>query len=130
MELFAIIGIALMGTAICLLLRQYKPEYSMLVALACGVLLFFMTIKGLTPAFEEMASLMQRANINSTYTKAIVKTLGVCYITQLASDSCRDAGQTALGGKVELAGKIFIVIISLPMFRELADTAFRLMGIG
>ncbi|MEG0397104.1 MAG: SpoIIIAC/SpoIIIAD family protein, partial [Oscillospiraceae bacterium] len=77
-----------------------------------------------------MSDLMQKAQINTTYTKAIIKTLGVCYVTQLASDSCKDAGQSAIASKVELSGKVFIVIISLPLFEDLIDIAFSLINMN
>lgn len=130
MNLFAIIGLALVSTAICILIKQYKPEYAMLVSLACGLVLFAMVIVSLVPAFEAMARLMEKAHINNEYTKAIIKTLGVCYVTQLASDSCHDAAQTAIASKVELCGKVFIVIISLPLFENLVDIAFKLLNAG
>ncbi|WMJ23023.1 SpoIIIAC/SpoIIIAD family protein [Paludicola sp. MB14-C6] len=128
MNIYAIIGIAIVSTAICILMKQYKPEYAMLVSLACGLVLFAMILVSLVPAFEAMQSLMKRAAINNEYTKAIIKTLGVCYVTQLASDSCRDAGQTAIASKVELCGKVFIVIISLPLFENLVEIAFKLIN--
>ena len=127
MDIFAIIGLAVVSAAICILLKQYKPEYAMVVSIACGILLFLMILSNLSPAFQAMAGLMQKAQINSVYTKAIVKTLGICYVTQLASDACRDAGQTAIASKVELAGKVFIVLISLPLFENLVDIAFGLI---
>ncbi|MEG0692612.1 MAG: SpoIIIAC/SpoIIIAD family protein [Oscillospiraceae bacterium] len=130
MNIFSIIGIAIISTAICILLKEYKPEYAMVVSLACGIVLFSMIIVSLLPAFKTMSDLMQKAQINTTYTKAIIKTLGVCYVTQLASDSCKDAGQSAIASKVELSGKVFIVIISLPLFEDLIDIAFSLINMN
>lgn len=130
MNIFAIIGLALVATAICILIKQYKPEYEMLVSLTCGLVLFSMIIVSLIPAFEAMTRLMSRASINSEYTRAIIKALGVCYVTQLACDSCRDAGQTAIASKVELCGKVFIVILALPLFENLVEIAFKLINAG
>lgn len=130
MNIFSIIGIAIISTAICILLKEYKPEYAMVVSLACGIVLFSMVIVSLLPAFKTMSDLMQKAQINTAYTKAIIKTLGVCYVTQLASDSCKDAGQTAIASKVELSGKVFIVLISLPLFEDLIDVAFSLINMN
>lgn len=126
-NLFVIVGIALVATAICILIKQYQPEYAMLVSLISGILIFSIVIVSLIPVFETVKGLMERANINSKYIEAMVKTLGVCYVTQLASDSCNDAGQTAIASKVMLCGKVFIVIISLPLFQNLVDIALGLM---
>ena len=35
----------------------------------------------------------------------LFKTLGICFLAQFAADSCRDAGESALASKVELAGR-------------------------
>jgi len=128
MDILNIMGLALVATAICILIKQYKPEYAMLVSLACGIVIFSMIIVSLIPAFEAMTKLIKRASINSEYAKAIIKTLGVCYVTQLASDSCRDAGETAIASKVELCGKVYIVLISLPLFENLVTIAFKLIN--
>lgn len=128
MDIFTIFGVAVVSAAVCLLLKQYRPEYAMAVSIACGILLFLMILQGLSPVFQTMTDLMDKVAINSVYTKAIIKTLGVCYITQLASDACRDAGQTAIASKVELAGKVFIVLLSLPLFQNLVEIAFSLIN--
>lgn len=129
MDIFSVTGLAVVAAMICILLRQYKPEFAMPVSVACGILLFLMILSSLQPAFRTMTELMQRASIHSAYTKAILKTLGVCYVTQLASDACRDAGQTAIASKVELAGKVCIVLLSLPLFENLVEIAFSLINL-
>lgn len=126
-QLFTIIGLALISAALCLLLKQYKPEYAMLVSLICGVVIFSMIIISLLPAFDTVKDLMKQSGVNSEYIQAMVKALGICYVTQLASDSCNDAGQTAIAGKVELCGKVFIVLLSLPLFQNLVQVALGLM---
>lgn len=128
MELFPILGAALVTAAICLLLRQYKPEYAMTAAVACGVLIFSMILSALSPIFQTMDELMKKASLDPAYVRVLVKTLGICYVTQLASDACRDAGQTAIASKVELAGKVFIVLLSLPLFQNLIEIAFSLIA--
>jgi stage III sporulation protein AD len=127
MDLFSIIGIALVGTALCILFKQYKPEYAMLISLGCGVLLFLLVLSQLEPVFDVLQNFMNRVNMSEDYTKVILKALGICYVVQLASDTCKDAGQTAMAGKVELCGKVAVVIISLPLFENLLEIALGLM---
>jgi len=122
------IGLALTGTVLCLLLKQYKPEYAVVVSIVCGVLLFAGVLANLEPAFASMNELMQNSGIDAGYTKTIVKALGICYVVQLASDSCKDAGQSAIASKVELAGKVSIVLLCLPMFQNLAEIAMKLIA--
>lgn len=127
MNIFMISGLAVVGTIICVLVKQYKPEYSLFIALLCGVIIFTMVITSLSPAFETMDNFIKRSYLDNDYIVAIIKTLGICYVTQFASDSCKDAGQVAIANNVELAGKVLIVITSLPLFENLLNIAFNLM---
>ena len=49
----------------------------------------------------------------------LLKALAVCYITQLASDCCRDSGESAVAGKIEFAGKIAVLLIAVPLFESI-----------
>ena len=71
-----------------------------------------------------------RDSINSEYFTIVLKSLGICYVTQLASDTCRDSGYSAIASKVELAGKVSIVVIALPLFTNLVDIALGLIQLG
>lgn len=128
MEIYSVIALGLVATAICILLKQYQPEYALFVSIICGVIIFGVVIDNLLPTFSLMADLMVKAQIKSSYVEAIVKTLGVCYITQLVTDSCKDAGQNAIASKVELASKVYIVLLALPLFEDLITITFSLIN--
>ncbi|MEG1027568.1 MAG: SpoIIIAC/SpoIIIAD family protein, partial [Oscillospiraceae bacterium] len=68
------------------------------------------------PAIQTIKSLANKSYINQEYIQIMLKALGVCYVTELASDSCKEAGQVSIASKVELCGKVFIVILSIPIF--------------
>ena len=127
MELLPTIGIALTGTVLYVLLKQYKEEYAMLSALACSVLIFLMVLQQLSPVVSSLNELLNLSAVGGIYTKSLLKALGICYIVQLASDSCKDAGQASIAGKVEFAGKAAILVIALPLFQNLASAAVRLI---
>lgn len=47
--------------------------------------------------------------------------LAVAYITDLTAQLCRDAGESAVGGKVELAGKVIIFYLALPILSAILE---------
>jgi len=53
--------------------------------------------------------------------------VGVCFITQLACDLCRDAGENAIAARVETAGKAAILLISLPLFEQVLELVMVLL---
>ena len=82
----------------------------------------------LLPALDEIESMMQEANIDLKYVSILFKSLGLCLITQIASDSCRDAGETAIASRIEFSGRLSLVITALPMFQEAIDIALGFLS--
>ena len=59
----------------------------------------------------------------------MLKALGICYLTQIASQTCIDSGYGSMANKIELAGKLTIVLLALPMFTNLLETIEKLVNI-
>lgn len=111
----------------CVLKKDHK-EYSILISVMTGVLLFCMILSKVTPIVNELNSLVKISNIDSDYVSILLKSVGICFVTQFASDSCIDAGEKVLANKIELAGKISILIIALPLFVKISDVAIKLVN--
>ena len=110
-----------------LMLKKYNPEISMLISVGAGVLVAGVIISQAVPAIDKISTLITTAQLNTEYTSALFRALGICFICQFASDSCSDAGEKALATKIELAGKIAVVLISLPLLEQITETALSLM---
>lgn len=127
MDILMIAGFAMTAAILAVVLRKYHPEFAVLVGLAGGVLLLLYVIIRAQPAFTEISSLFERANVNTQYGVILLKSLGICFVAQLASDTCSDAGESAIASKIELAGKFAVLLVSLPLFEEIAKLAIGLM---
>lgn len=128
MNIFAIAIVAVTAAIFAVVLRQYRQEYAIILGLAAGVLILITVISKVEPAFAEINRLVEGANIDVGYVSILIKSLGVCFVAQLASDACRDAGESAIASKVELAGKFTVLLIALPLFGEVADLVLKLMS--
>ncbi|MBQ4165259.1 MAG: stage III sporulation protein AD [Oscillospiraceae bacterium] len=127
MDITAIAGIGILSAVLCVIVRQYKPEMALGISTACGILILTAVITMLAPSVSAIAELTEAAGLDEGYAAILLKALAVCYITQLAADCCRDAGESAIAGKIELAGKSAIVVISLPVFASLAELVTNLI---
>lgn len=127
MNIFSIAGIALTAAALAVMLRQYRTEYALIIGIAAGVLIFTMILANVQPAFNEIDKLLYKAKVDTQYGTILIKSLGVCFVAQLASDACRDAGESAIASKVELAGKFTVLLIALPLFGQVASLVLKLM---
>ncbi len=117
----------MVGVTISILLKQYLPEYSLLVTLAtCIIILFWVTVN-IIPVVGKLTYFIEKAKVHSDYGSIVFKSLGLAFIVQLVSDVCKDVGESAIASKVELAGKIAILVISLPLFEKIISIVFEMI---
>mgnify|MGYP001018304118 CR=1 FL=1 len=128
MNIVGIAGIAICAAIVAAMLRRYNQEYAITIVIAAGIIILIEMLSSLAPAIRQIQTLLSSAGLSSSYALILFKTLGICFLAQFAADSCRDAGENALASKVELAGKITIVILALPLFEKIAQTAVGLIG--
>ena len=118
MDIFKFIGIALSGVLLSVVLKQYRGEYQVMIALSCGVLLFFLSLDYMSDVFSQLQSLAARFNVNRDFFSVMIKAVTVACLCEIGVNLCKDAGESAIGSKLEFAGKLVILALSLPVFLE------------
>lgn len=113
--------IAFVALAAIVLLKQIKPEFALLLKLAVLLLLGFLVFSEVSDAVSEIFSFGERVSIDSEMLKILLKALGLCLVAQIASDVCKDCGESALSTSVELVGKLSIVLMALPVAAQLIE---------
>ena len=112
---------------LALSLRQQRPEYAMLLSLACGLFVLFFLVGKMGNIFSQLQDLMTGLSGQSELTEIVLKALGICIVAELGSQCCRDAVETAIATKVELAAKAALVLMSIPIFQTLLEVAGELL---
>lgn len=90
------------------------PAVPLLAGLClCGI--------GLTQLATPLATLREMAGEGgfSAEFAALSRMLAVGYLTQITADICRDMGDGALAGRVELCGRVEILLLCLPFLQTL-----------
>lgn len=115
--------LAIIIAFICMIIRNVKPEYSLLCQL-CGVILLIIYILSFTESvISSLRELISQGGIDSSFLEILIKALLLSVLTDIASSLCRDSGNNTLANTVELAGKTVIVILALPILKKLAEAA-------
>ena len=120
----------LFRSAVALLFfKQYKPEWGIPLRLILGVALGGMI---LSAAKELLAFAELLAGNCDTVTggmwQLILKALGISFVTEITSGVCRDSGEGTLASWVDMAGKMALLLLSLPLIREILTVARLLLG--
>ncbi len=128
MNVFAITGAAIAAAALSVILRQYNKEYGLYISLCASVLIFISVLAAFSPITSFIKTLSETIDTSSEYIAILFKALSVCYIIQLASDCCKDCGESAIASKIDFAGKIALLLISLPLFETLLNIVKELIN--
>jgi stage III sporulation protein AD len=67
------------------------------------------------------------AHLNGAYVATVLKIIGIAYIAEFSIQIAKDAGQNALAGKIELAGKILILVMAIPILTAIIETVVNMM---
>ena len=129
MWIIAAAAAGLVGTVLALILGQYRPEFRMLVTAAVTLLLMAMVLEQLSPVLEQLRSTMELAGLTGDYAAILFKAVGICLLTQLAGDVCRDSGESSIASKIELAGRAAILLTAMPLIQEVLAWAWELMNL-
>ncbi len=128
MDILQIAAIAILTAVLVILVKQYKPEYAMIVQL-CGIAVIAVSVVALVPQLTASAdSMLAFASIDSKWLTLLIKALGIAIVTELAADICKDNGSNAVAGMVELAGKALILLLCIPLLRSVAEIAVGLIN--
>ncbi|WP_100331531.1 stage III sporulation protein AD [Bacillus xiapuensis] len=127
MEILQIASIVLVTVLLTLLLQEQQPVYAFLLVLFVGCGLFLFLAGRMAEIIFMIKKLAARAEIEFVYVETILKIIGVAYIAEFASQMTRDAGQEALATKMELAGKVIILSMAVPIMTLLIETILAML---
>lgn len=122
------IAVGLISCVLVLVVKQYRPELGLLVSIAAGCVILLAVLMKFTPVIEQLKSLVYNSGIKKEYLSIMIKSLGICYLTQFASDICNDFGQTSLASKIELCGRVTLAALSMPLMITLIETVSKMVG--
>ena len=121
-------GCALAVCAMAVVVRQYKPELAVGVSIAAAVVMTCCLACIAAPVLERLRSLSAAAGRSAASIGILVKCFGICLVARIASDICRDCGESSVAGHVETAGRIFAAVVALPLFEDVLTLAGGLTG--
>ncbi|MEH6940356.1 stage III sporulation protein AD [Bacillus sp. JJ722] len=122
-----IVGIALLATFLATLLKEQKPNFAFLLIIFVGCSIFLFLVNQIYSIIHMLQVLAKQANVNMIYLETILKIIGIAYIAEFASQITKDAGQGTLASKIELAGKIIILAMAIPILTVMIETILNLI---
>jgi stage III sporulation protein AD len=126
-EIIQIVGLGFVVTLLILIIKHEKPEIAVQLSLTLATIIFFMIITKIGTILNLFRDMAEKANISQMYLNTILKIIGISYITEFGAQVCRDAGEGAVAGKIEFAGKVLVMVMAIPIIALVMDTVVRLI---
>ncbi len=118
MSISALCALGVCAAIMATFLRETRPEMARLLALGAGVVIMSAAVP-MAAEFVKGIRLFNRFNSTAAqFLTPLLKITGIAYIAQFSAEICRDAGESAIASRVELAGKTAIALMSFPIVKE------------
>ncbi len=121
MDILKIAMAGLCGVFLALQFQTGKKEFSLLIAIVTGMIIFFYAVSKLSGVVSMMQSLQKLMEIDEKYIELLIKMIGITYVSEFSSNICRDAGYQGIGKQIEMFGKLCIFGVSLSVIHSLIN---------
>ena len=122
-----IIAIAIITSIASLIVKSVRNDFAIMIAITGGIVILVMVLSYLTGIFDTMKEIVNMSGISSSLYTRILKIVGIGYLIEFTAGLCSDTGNSGLGDKVLLGGKIIILIMALPIVTNIMQIIMELL---
>ena len=127
MDIVKVIGIGLISLIIIIIVRQYKPEFTLYVSLLAGALILLFIMDKLEGIIDLLTTLSSKTAINNEFLVLLIKITGIAFLTEFAVSRCKDTGESAIASRIDMGVKVIIVSMSIPIISSLLETVVEIL---
>ena len=127
MNILQVVAVGVLSAVLALTIKKQSPEIALMITISASILIFFMIVPMLAEAMGIMRRVGELLDGSQQYISLAIKVIGVAYIAELGASVCMDAGESAIATKVELAGRITILVLATPVLMDLVNLITGIM---
>jgi stage III sporulation protein AD len=127
MDILQIVGLGIISSIIIVVLKTQRPEIAIQVSIITGIVIFILIVNKLAAVLALLSSFSAKADIDMTYMGLLLKIIGIAYISEFGAEVCKDAGEAAIASRIELAGKVIVMVLAVPIVTSLLDLIIKIM---
>ncbi len=127
MNIIQVVVIGLTAAVLAVIIKQQRQDIGLLISLAAGTIIFLMVLSNVNAVVEAVNNMVNKSNLDTVYVTTVLKVIGIAYIAEFGSQICKDAGETAIASKIEMGGKILIMILALPILTALLEVITKIL---
>ncbi len=128
MDIVKIVGIGFLTLIVILVLKEFKKEYAIYASILGGIILLTMSFGTISEIVGFLNRISEKTSYNNSgFITLLLKITGIAVLVEYGTSICRDSGETAIASKIDFAGKIIIISMSIPVISLALDTLLQLL---
>ncbi len=121
MNIFKVIGFALIAVSLIMILKNQRPEIALMCVIASSIIMLVFVFDEIKSVVVLLNNLIETSSINKSLLIIVLKVIGISYVVEFGRNICIDAGENSIASKIEMAGKVIIVSLSIPIITSLVE---------
>lgn len=127
MDIIQIVILGMIASILFILVKDMNEPFAFFILVITGVIIFIVIIQQISTVFTFLETLGEKAHINGIYMQTILKIIGIAYIAELGANIVKDAGLQSVATKIELAGKIAILLLAIPIITAVIEAILNFL---
>ena len=127
MEVIKIVGVSIFAVIMIIILKNYRPDMALVLSIITGIGIMLYAISKMSSVINVLNDLVSKSGVNTDFLLIIIKVIGIAYIVEFGKNVCIDAGQSSIATKLEMAGKVVIVVLTIPLISSLVNVLVGLV---
>ncbi|MBQ7380717.1 MAG: stage III sporulation AC/AD family protein [Clostridia bacterium] len=115
-------------TLVLVLLRSWNPSFELPMKLSAAILFVGLLLGLARPLISYVSSLLS-SSAAAPYAEILLRALGVAILTETVSGICRECKETSVASYLEIAGRLEILILCLPLMEEILESVKGLLSL-
>ena len=111
----------------CLIVKPIRADFAIFISIVGGIIVLFYCVSYLSQIFDVFNNIFDISGINTSLYSIILKIIGIGYLTEFTAGICSDTGNSSLGDKVLLGGKIVILVMAIPIVTSILQIVVELL---
>lgn len=127
MDILQIVIVGIISSILFIILKDTHASIAYLLIIITGVIILSVVITQIDAVLKLIQSLGEKASIDGLYIETILKIIGIAYIAEIGANITRDAGLVSIASKIELAGKVFILLLAVPIISAVIEAILNFL---
>ena len=110
-----------------LVLKESKSTVASMLLLISGIIIYIFIFPYVKEIMEFVKTMTNSSGIDVTYIQIVMKIIAISYLATFSSVLCKDVGINSIETKVEFTEKIMILLLAMPIMKNVLDSILKIL---